>query len=153
MRGTTRTFKKTTDLMNVQTMMNKILSLMRTDVRNLKTIVKAEDHSVVFTGTWKGKDARIEYSFTPEVKLLVRAVYVDGAEPQYDDFDPSTKIEGLVFKVQTTPQKEFQYLDVALRLKSNEAGEGRASFLTFFCRCYSKCGSLYNPFVGGGAAP
>ncbi|HEY9069697.1 MAG TPA: hypothetical protein VIV61_05535 [Candidatus Ozemobacteraceae bacterium] len=133
MSRTTRSFKKGTDMLNTQVLMDAIVERLRSDVRSLKSISSLSDTALAFISLEGGTETAIRYEYDPDTKTLTRQ---RGTEKT--DFHGARQVESFLF--QALPSAgDFQYLNVAMQLKSDMKGEGAGSRLSIVCQFHSKC--------------
>lgn len=136
MNRTTRHFKKGTDMLNVQRLMDNIVERIRTDVRSLKKIVPAEcdKNSFAFYAIRDGEEKKINYRYDPDAQTLFR-----NEEGLESNFHGSKQVKSFIFKAETDDAGRFSFLNVAMQLISDEKGGGNASTLSIACQFYSTC--------------
>lgn len=133
MSRTTRSFKKGTDMLNTQVLMDTIVERLRTDVRSLKTLTSVTDTSFSFVALDGSTEKVISYEFDASSKTLTRT-----ENGKKSDFHGAKQVESFLF--QPLPSSgEFQCLNVAMQLKSDAIGEGSGSRLSIVCQFHSKC--------------
>jgi hypothetical protein len=140
---TTRQFKKGTDMMNTQVLMDNIVERLRSDIRSLKGLVldRCDETTFTFLSISKDRELEISYRYDPQSKTLFRTE--DGAK-QFD-FHGARQIESFFFY--PYPSKdEFQYLNVAMQLTSDVPGEGTGSRLSLISQFHSTCLEPRTPF-------
>ncbi|MBI3037817.1 prepilin-type N-terminal cleavage/methylation domain-containing protein [bacterium] len=133
---TTRTFKKGSDMLNTQVLLNSIVEQLRSDIRSLQELHECKPGSLKFTIVRGGAKLPVSYLFSNQT--LIRT-----EEGKEKDFHGAGQVESLVFSQRLSRENTFQSLDVAMQLKSDEKGEGKSSQLSIFCQFFSKC--LENP--------
>lgn len=146
MNRTTFTFKKGSDMLNNQLLLEAILERIRSDVRVLRAVKKCDKTSFSFQvpskkDPKKGSLKTITYSYDAQKMLLVRE---DPEEGKKTDFHAEKKIVNLSFEwVKFEKADEVTQvpgsLCLVLQLQSDEPGEGKSSFLPFVCQFPSKC--------------
>lgn len=136
MNRTTRHFKKGTDMLNIQRLMDNIVERIRTDVRSLKKVVPAEcnENSFSFFAIRDGEERKIRYTYDKEKQTLFR-----NEEGKESNFHGSRQVKSFVFKQQTDGSGRFNVLNVIMQLISDEKGSGKASTLSIACQFYSTC--------------
>lgn len=133
MSRTTRSFKKGTDMLNTQVLMDTIVERLRSDVRSLKSLSSMTDTSFSFIALDGSNETAVSYAYDAASKTLTR---IKGTEKT--DFHGAKQIESFLF--QALPSNaDFQYLNVAMQLKSDMQGEGAGSRLSIVCQFHSKC--------------
>ncbi|MFZ2956609.1 MAG: hypothetical protein WA705_06940 [Candidatus Ozemobacteraceae bacterium] len=147
MSRTTRTFKKGTDMINTQVLMDTIVERLRTDVRMLTRVVECKPDKFVFLvnrdDTGAIKEEQITYTYNSSTKTLVKS----DASNVYFDFHGPKQVETFLFHpILDETTKQFSCVNVAMQLKSDEHGEGQASSLSIVCQFYSKCLGPNIPF-------
>lgn len=136
MSRTTRHFKKGSDMLNIQRLMDSIVERIRTDVRSLKQIVPKEctDTSFTFFAIRDGVAKEIKYTYDTETQTLFRK-----DENRQSNFHGSRQVKSFLFKPELDSAGHFKFLNVAMQLISDEKGEGKASTLSIACQFYSTC--------------
>jgi type II secretory pathway pseudopilin PulG len=136
MSRTTRHFKKGTDMLNIQRLMDSIVERIRTDVRSLKKIVPNEcrDDKFSFFAIRDGDARKIEYTYDATTQTLFRK-----DERGQSNFHGSRQVKSFLFKPELDDAGNFKFLNVAMQLISDEMGEGGASTLSIACQFYSTC--------------
>ncbi len=136
MNRTTRHFKKGTDMLNIQRLMDNIVERIRTDVRSLKRLVPGEcnDNSFAFFAIRDGEERKISYSYDKEKATLFR-----NEQGKESNFHGSRQVKSFMFKPQMAESGQFGVLNVVMQLISDEKGGGRASTLSIACQFYSTC--------------
>lgn len=159
-----RQFKKGNDMINIQSLMDNIVERIRTDIRSLKRVNVADSEnessgSNIFdfyiirnvedtndddenldapTGN-SSNEIHVVYEFDPEEKTLIR---YEGDNKKYD-FHGANQVISLVFTPQfeTTGDKRFKCLDVAMQIASNDYSGKKddQSTLSIACQFYSTC--------------
>ncbi len=148
MNWTNRSYKRTTDIVNNQLTLEMIVESLRIDVSRLREVLPEEGEAQFsFRAKRKGWDIRVEYSFDPETRTLVRKERIGTGNPNVKDFRSAGKIESLTFRTARAPDGEFDHVDVSLQVRSDEKGEGRPGRVAFFCRFFSKCTRGFSPFT------
>jgi len=133
MSRTTRSFKKGTDMLNTQVLMDAIVERLRSDVRSLKFVSSVTDTSFSFIALDGGTETVVSYEYAPESHTLTRTKGVEKT-----DFHGAKQVESFLF--QALPSSaDFQYLNIAMQLKSDMKGEGAGSRLSIVCQFHSKC--------------
>jgi hypothetical protein len=140
---TTRQFKKGTDMMNTQVLMDNIVERLRSDIRSLKGLVldRCDETTFTFLSISKDRELEISYRYDPQSKTLFRTE--DGAK-QFD-FHGARQIESFFFYPYPS-KEEFQYLNVAMQLTSDVPGEGTGSRLSLISQFHSTCLEPRTPF-------
>jgi hypothetical protein len=136
MNRTTRHFKKGTDMLNIQRLMDSIVERLRTDVRSLKKIVPGEcrDDRFSFYAIRDGEAKKIEYTYDATTQTLFRK-----DEKGQSNFHGSRQVKSFLFKPELDSAGKFKFLNVAMQLISDEKGEGKASTLSIASQFYSTC--------------
>lgn len=136
MNRTTRHFKKGTDMLNVQRLMDNIVERIRTDVRSLKRTIPAEcnDNSFSFFAIRDGAERKIRYTYDKEKATLFR-----NEQGQESNFHGSRQVKSFMFKPQNDSSARFGALNIVMQLMSDEKGGGNASTLSIVCQFYSTC--------------
>ncbi len=136
MNRTTRHFKKGTDMLNIQRLMDSIVERIRTDVRSLKNIVPEEcrDDRFTFYAIRDGEAKKIEYTYDASTQTLFRR-----DEKGQSNFHGSRQVKSFLFKPELDSAGKFRFLNVAMQLISDEKGEGTASTLSIASQFYSTC--------------
>lgn len=151
-------FKKSNDLINIQRLMDNIVERIRSDVRSLKRVQKYEDNEITFDIIKGGAGATITYKFSKEEKTFYRieTLKTDTGENEVtSDFHGAKQILSLVFEPRFTDSeddendnnkgncegREFECLNVAMQIASNEYGgrSSNTSTLSIACQFYSTC--------------
>lgn len=163
MSRTHRSYKKGTDMINTQALLDSIVERLRTDVRSLVMMETAKSQSVVFIANLRGQPRRIRYEYDGKTQTLTRreeayavpgtaAPVADPGEPPPQDsttnFRGAGQVAALAFK--SVPGKtggdDFHHLDLAMQLISDERGRGPGSRLSILCHFYSRCLEAPNPY-------
>ncbi len=136
MNRTTRHFKKGTDMLNIQRLMDNIVERIRTDVRSLKRVIPEEcnDSSFSFYAIRDGDEKKIRYTYDKDNATLFR-----NEEGKESNFHGSKQVRSFVFKQETDDSGHFRFLNVIMQLISDEKGGGKASTLSIACQFYSTC--------------
>lgn len=136
MNRTTRHFKKGTDMLNIQRLMDNIVERIRTDVRSLKRINKDEctESSFSFVAIKDGEEQTISYRYDAESQTLFRDEV--GVE---SNFHGARQVKSFVFSPELGNGDRFKFLNVAMQLASDEKGQGKSSTLSIVCQFYSTC--------------
>lgn len=136
MNRTTRHFKKGTDMLNIQRLMDNIVERIRTDVRSLKRVVPAEcnENSFSFYAIRDGDEKKIRYTYDKEKATLFR-----NEQGKESNFHGARQVKSFVFKQQPDDSGNFKFLNVVMQLISDEKGGGKASTLSIACQFYSTC--------------
>jgi type II secretory pathway pseudopilin PulG len=136
MNRTTRHFKKGTDMLNVQRLMDNIVERIRTDVRSLKSVVTKEcsENSFSFYAIRDGVEKKIRYNYDKETQTLFR-----NEEGLQSNFHGSRQVKSFIFKPEMDENGRFGFLNVVMQLVSDEKGGGNASTLSIACQFYSTC--------------
>jgi len=150
MSRTTRTFKKGTDLMNTQVLMENIVMRLRSDVRALLRVTKFEDG-----GTGGGKTT---FSFVARFFQLGKNPWEETVTYIYEnntlyrevagkkhDFGGEKQVVACAFKPQPDTAG-FKFLNLVLQLRSNSPGEGPATTLSLVTQFHASCLFAKNPF-------
>jgi len=143
MNRTTLNFKKGSDMLNVQTLLDNIIERMRTDIRALKKLTKCTPDECEFivyktdSTTLNGHiKSTINYKF--ENNTLHRA-----EKNSKESFTTNFKAEGKVKFANFSENKDnngnFESLSLIIRLISDENGPGKDSTLSIACAFYSAC--------------
>ncbi|PKL50593.1 MAG: hypothetical protein CVV42_02390 [Candidatus Riflebacteria bacterium HGW-Riflebacteria-2] len=136
MNRTTRHFKKGTDMLNIQRLMDSIVERIRTDVRSLKHTVPEEckDDKFTFYAIRDGEAKKIEYTYDASTQTLFRR-----DENGQSNFHGSRQVKSFLFKPKVNDAGKFEFLNVAMQLISDEKGTGGASTLSIASQFYSTC--------------
>ncbi|EKD83961.1 MAG: hypothetical protein ACD_39C00336G0003 [uncultured bacterium] len=136
MNRTTRHFKKGTDMVNIQRLMDSIVERIRTDVRSLKRTIPEEcsDTSFSFFAIRDGAEKKIRYTYDAGTQTLFR-----NDENRQSNFHGSKQVKSFLFKPEPDTAGNFKFLNVAMQLISDEKGDGKASTLSIACQFYSTC--------------
>ncbi|MBF0543612.1 MAG: hypothetical protein HQM08_04225 [Candidatus Riflebacteria bacterium] len=143
MSRTTRTFKKGTDMLNTQVLMDGIVERLRTDIRCLIRIIDCTDSVFEFVISTEMGEQNVKYSWDKDRKTLFR----NDSNSTNFDFHGTGQVKAFLF--QPIPNKnEFQYLNVAMQLTSDEktGSEKMESRLSIICQFSSRCLESINPF-------
>ncbi|MBI3039023.1 hypothetical protein HYY75_08250 [bacterium] len=148
MNSTTRSFKKGSDLLNTQVLMESIVEQLRGDIRNLISIDwdKFEKEGLLSFQATKKKasggleNVTISYSLKEETlgkkkgKTLIRREGND-----LTNFHGVGQVEKMVLKpLRKKSSTDFHCVIIFLTIFSDEKGEGSASKLSFGGRFFSK---------------
>jgi len=147
MSRTHRTFKKGSDMLNTQVLMDSIVERLRSDVRSLVQVKECKPDKFVFVvardTTGVITEEEVSYTYEATSKTLLRA---DKTNPRFD-FHGVKQVESFMFhRVDDPRTNRFKCVNVAIQLKSDEKGEGRASSLSIVCQFYSRCLEPNIPF-------
>ncbi len=138
MNRTTRHFKKGTDMLNNQRLMDNIVERIRTDVRSLKKTVPGEcsDVSFSFFAIRDGVEKKIRYQYDSGKKTLFR-----NEAGKESNFHGAKQVKTFLFKPEYDESGRFKFLNVAMQLISDESGavKDAASTLSIACQFYSTC--------------
>ncbi|MDN5279378.1 MAG: hypothetical protein PWR01_3343 [Clostridiales bacterium] len=138
MNRTTRHFKKGTDMLNNQRLMDNIVERIRTDVRSLKKIVADEcsEKSFSFYAIRDGVEKKIRYQYDESRKTLFR-----NEAGKESNFHGAKQVKSFMFKPEFEDSGRFKFLNVAMQLISDDKGgsSGNASTLSIVCQFYSTC--------------
>lgn len=136
MNRTTRHFKKGTDLLNVQRLMDNIVERIRTDVRSLKHIDydRSNEKAFTFNAIRDGSELEISYHYDEELQTLFRN---EGGLAT--NFHGAKQVKSFVFLPELDEFGKFKYLNVVMQLISDEPGGGVGSTLSIACQFYSTC--------------
>lgn len=136
MNRTTRHFKKGTDMLNIQRLMDNIVERIRTDVRSLKRIIPGEcnENSFSFLAIRDGEERKIRYTYDKDKATLFR-----NEQGKESNFHGSRQVKSFLFKPQMDEAGRFGFLNVVMQLISDEKGGGKASTLSIACQFYSTC--------------
>ena len=136
MNRTTRHFKKGTDMLNIQRLMDNIVERIRTDVRSLKRIIPAEcnENSFSFYAIRDGDEKKIRYTYDKDKATLFR-----NEQGKESNFHGARQVKSFIFKPQIDEAGRFNFLNVVMQLISDEKGGGKASTLSIACQFYSTC--------------
>ncbi|GAB4266943.1 MAG: hypothetical protein Kow0029_01050 [Candidatus Rifleibacteriota bacterium] len=138
MHRTTRHFKKGTDMLNNQRLMDNIVERIRTDVRSLKRIVPGEcnETSFSFYAIRDGTEKKIRYQYDPAKKTLFR-----NEAGKESNFHGAKQVLSFMFKPEFDANNKFKFLNVVMQLVSDDnAGVKNAgSTLSIVCQFYSTC--------------
>jgi hypothetical protein len=147
MNRSTRSFKKGSDMMNSQMLMDSIVGRLRSDVRSLKRLIKSEcsDMQFSFVTIQEGKETQVRYVFSRENKTLSRIEEKSAGPAGKTDFHGAGQVESFLFQPMPL-KKEFAYLNVAMMVKSDEKGEGGGSRLSIVCQFRPVCLEPTTPF-------
>ncbi len=159
MSRTSRGYKKGTDMINTQVLLDSIVERLRTDIRSLVYIDQPKPHRLEFIANLRGEPRKILYEYDEAKKTLTRTeTGVAGAVPSgggtpvntdnKTDFRGAGQVMALVFDAVVDPpmSKNFHHLDLAVQLMSDEKGTGPGSRLSIMCHFYSKCLESPNPY-------
>ncbi len=146
MSRTTRSFKKGTDMLNTQVLMDNIVERLRTDIRSLKVVnvEKCTKNAFAFTMIQDGETLDAVYEYDPDSKTLFRTAerLIPGTPPKKEsvktDFHGAKQVVSLLLQPYPKPET-FRHLNVAMQLRSDEKGEGKASTLAIVCQFHSVC--------------
>ncbi|MBF0408467.1 MAG: hypothetical protein HQM10_14040 [Candidatus Riflebacteria bacterium] len=139
----TRTFKKGTDMLNTQVLMDGIVDKLRSDVRSLVRLVECTDNSVEFIMITENGEETVKYVWEKDKQTLFRT---DSKFPNFN-FHGAGQVKSFLF--QPVPDKKsFHYLNVAMQLRSDEKGakDIKESRLSIVCQFSSKCLESDNPY-------
>ena len=136
MNRTTRHFKKGTDMLNIQRLMDNIVERIRTDVRSLKRIIpnECDQNSFSFMAIRDGEEKKIRYTYDEDKATLFR-----NEEGKESNFHGSKQVKSFLFKPQLSSSGHFSFLNVVMQLISDERGGGKATTLSIACQFYSTC--------------
>lgn len=138
MNRTTRHFKKGTDMLNNQRLMDNIVERIRTDVRSLKRTIPEEcnENSFSFYAIRDGVEKKIRYQYDSTRQTLFR-----NEAGQESNFHGAKQVKSFAFKPEFDDNGRFRVLDVVMQLTSDEkgAGSGAGSTLSIICQFYSTC--------------
>ncbi len=138
MNRTTRHFKKSTDMLNNQRLMDNIVERIRTDVRSLKRTIAEEcdEKSFSFHAIRDGVEKKIRYQYDPDKQTLFR-----NEAGKESNFHGAKQVKSFMFKPEFDSSGRFRVLDVVMQLTSDEksAGSGAGSTLSIICQFYSTC--------------
>lgn len=136
MNRTTRHFKKGTDMLNIQRLMDNIVERIRTDVRSLKRTIPAEcnENSFSFYAIRDGDEKKIRYTYDKDKATLFR-----NEQGKESNFHGARQVKSFMFKPQIDEAGRFSFLNVVMQLISDEKGGGKASTLSIACQFYSTC--------------
>ncbi|MDD3145853.1 MAG: hypothetical protein PHD82_01015 [Candidatus Riflebacteria bacterium] len=135
MSRTTRHFKKGTDMLNIQRLMDNIVERLRTDVRSLKRVIpQNKDNTFAFFAIRDGDQKEIRYTYDKEKATLFR-----NEQGKESNFHGARQVKSFVFKPRYDEFGNFKFLNVVMQLISDEKGGGKASTLSIACQFYSTC--------------
>lgn len=139
MNRTTRHFKKGTDMLNNQRLMDNIVERIRTDVRSLKKTVPEEcsENSFSFFAIRDGVEKKIRYQYDQTRQTLFR-----NEAGKESNFHGAKQVKSFVFKPEFDESSgRFRVLDVVMQLISDDkgSGSGSGSTLSIICQFYSTC--------------
>lgn len=138
MNRTTRHFKKGTDMLNNQRLMDNIVERIRTDVRSLKTINPGDgnSNSFNFKAIRDGVDKDISYEYDADKKTLFRT-----ESGKQSNFHGAKQVKSFLFKPEYDEHGKFKFLNVVMQLISDERSgvKSAASTLSIVCQFYSTC--------------
>lgn len=139
MNRTTLQFKKGTDMVNIQRLMDLIVERIRTDVRALKRIEKSEcgDNKFTFWAISDGEEKKISYIYDAIKQTLFRTSK-DGSSNVKSDFHGAKQVKSFIFKIEPE-DGDFEFLKVVMQLVSDEHGSGGESTLSIACNFFSVC--------------
>jgi hypothetical protein len=163
MRKSTSHFQKGTKYLDVQSIIENIVERLRTDVRSLKYVLDVvpkgsgerpakEKSELCFVGLKGGESIWVYYRYDDKKKTLFRqtGAYNSSGSKRFQGgkntsrFYGMGKIEKMTFDVEKDDYKNFKYLNITLRIKSQpkgkrkERGDEKAS-LAVICQFYSTC--------------
>jgi hypothetical protein len=144
MTRTTRTFKKGSDILNTQLILDSIIERIRSDIRSMAELGACEPEKLVCKIPAKGAGATlkdVEYLFDRSSRTLTRE---DKGESRKTNFQAVGKIKNLHFQWLknefSDPDKpDSGYLSLVIELESDERGEGRETTIPFICHFSPKC--------------
>jgi|GEM_PF-885466 len=161
MNRTTKTFQKGTDMLNTQVLMDGIIENLRSDIRSLRELAPKECNESMFSFYYfdKGVKLKIVYEYDHDEKTLRRTKQrlVNGdaskIETSKTDFHGPKQVESFIFlrepekvkslmSTQAKAKEDFQYITVAMRVKTDEKTGYPASSLAIVCQFSSKCVDL-----------
>lgn len=138
MTRTTRHFKKGTDMLNNQRLMDNIVERIRTDVRSLKKTINSEcnDISFSFYAIRDGEDKKIRYQYDENRQTLYR-----NEEGKETNFHGAKQVKSFLFKPEFDDNGRFRFLNVVMQLVSDDksSSQGSESTLSIACQFYSTC--------------
>ncbi|HOT29153.1 MAG TPA: hypothetical protein PLU72_13290 [Candidatus Ozemobacteraceae bacterium] len=150
---TTRFYKKSTDLLSVQSFLNLFISRINSDIRGLRSMDSVSDHEIVFTVSRLSRIVTIQYSWNPKLGLISRTESVSPTSFKTKFFESSVAVDQLLFDAVRDAQGRFRHLDMVVRIKAHSPGEGKPTFLTVPCRLVSRCRQTDLTFLGEGILP
>ena len=146
MTGTTRSFKKGSELLTTQLLLESITERLRSDVRAMifeptqkdaaNQDVSEKKCSLTVYSSKGTEGKKIVYEFDSEKKSLTRK---DEEENKRTDFQADGKIRNLVFQWNAGSGNLPGYLTLVIEIVSKEPGEGRETKLPFVCNFFPKC--------------
>lgn len=138
MNRTTRHFKRGTDMLNNQRLMDNIVERIRTDVRSLKKTIPEEcnESSFSFYAIRDGTDRKIRYVYDDNKKTLFRT-----EASKESNFHGAKQVESFMFVPEFDSYDRFRFLNVVMQLKSDDktSGQGAGTTLSIACQFYSTC--------------
>lgn len=138
MNRTTRHFKKGTDMLNNQRLMDNIVERIRTDVRSLKKPITSEcnDISFSFYAIRDGVEKKISYQYDKNRQTLFR-----NEEGRETNFHGAKQVKSFLFKPEYDSTGRFRFLNVVMQLVSDDKSnsQGNESTLSIACQFYSTC--------------
>lgn len=152
---TTRQFKRGTDMLNTQVLMDSIVERLRTDVRSLRAVITCKEHEFTFVMIKDGAEVQVSYTFEPPANYGANtssAKSKDAAGTLFrEEGGKKTSFHGAnqvaAFTFQAYPNEaDFRHLNAAMQIISDERGEGKQTRLSIVCQFYSTCLEGYSPF-------
>ncbi|MEW6709849.1 MAG: prepilin-type N-terminal cleavage/methylation domain-containing protein [Candidatus Riflebacteria bacterium] len=138
MNRTTRHFKKGTDMLNNQRLMDNIVERIRTDVRSLKKPIPTEcnENSFSFMAIRDGVEKKIRYQYDATRQTLFR-----NEAGKESNFHGAKQVKSFSFKPEFDGNGRFRVLNVVMQLISDDKGGNQdvASTLSIICQFYSTC--------------
>lgn len=142
---TTVHFRKGSELLDTQVLLESIVERLRSDVRSLAAVRECSGQRFVMATVQDGIPAEVAWEYDAARLCLLRRDASGAA-----DLHSTGKIDGVLFVAQPATG-DFRYLKLYLQLHAQELGSKTPSRLSLVGEFHSRCLRPRNPF--GGALP
>ncbi len=160
MNRTTRHYKKGTELMNVQILMDSLTERMRNDIKGLRSLKEISEHKLSFEIASGSDKITITYSAEAGSKQTRKGENLftikrtqDIGSPSETKMHSEDQIKLVKFEAKdkdgnkltlsssgsSNDMKKFSHIEMSMQLVSDVNGEGGYSTMSFVCNFYSNC--------------
>ena len=158
MNRTTRHYKKGTELMNVQILMDSLTERLRNDIKGLRKLTEISEHKISFKIASGSDEITITYAAENGSKQTRKGenLYTikrtqDIGSPSETKMHSDDQIKLLKFEAKDksnniltlsgndSDMKKFSHISMSMQLVSDINGEGGYSTMSFVCNFYSNC--------------
>lgn len=132
---TTASFRKGSEMIDVQQLLKAITDRMRSDIRGMTRLVGCSDEKLVFTVNRDGVECEIQYEYDGGGKVLTRRESGSGG---MTDFHGRGMVTGVRFQARPSVE-QVAWINASFKLQAVDLAGAPATSLSFVCQFVSRC--------------